>query len=321
MLIIDREKINQEIQWLDESTIIFQNKIFTRGFDISPNAYQKSLKLCSCEISEEFRPLYLVLENPHYLTVWIEQQGVSLTDEASASPINSPQPEGRVTDTLDGEPTTNHNQLPVSDLPDSLSKSETSSETPIITQNPGDWHNSTESDSPATPKVPTGNLDQEKVVSETAVSDQNNTLLAEVGNREQGTGNSGEDLTQTLSENYFCKEKVVSETAVSDQNNTLLAEVGNREQGTGNSGEDLTQTLSENYFCKSSNTPKAEGDLNPSGQQITKQSGKRVFKKKYRGIVYEVEAMLIQLPESELTTDDKGFVRKKSKKRYRGISY
>ncbi|WP_424101566.1 hypothetical protein [Moorena producens] len=32
-----------------------------------------------------------------------------------------------------------------------------------------------------------------------------NRLLAEVGNREQGTGNSGQELTQTLSENYFCK--------------------------------------------------------------------------------------------------------------------
>ncbi|WP_424102145.1 hypothetical protein [Moorena producens] len=30
-------------------------------------------------------------------------------------------------------------------------------------------------------------------------------LLAEVGNREQGTGNSGQELMQTLSENYFCK--------------------------------------------------------------------------------------------------------------------
>ncbi|WP_149030756.1 hypothetical protein [Moorena producens] len=53
-------------------------------------------------------------------------------------------------------------------------------------------------------------------------SSHSNRLLAEVGNREQrcsavlgvspmsdciktGTGNSGQELTQTLSENYFCK--------------------------------------------------------------------------------------------------------------------
>ncbi|NEQ85488.1 MAG: ATPase [Moorea sp. SIO2I5] len=36
-----------------------------------------------------------------------------------------------------------------------------------------------------------------------------NRLLAEVGNREQGTGNSGQELTQTLSENYFCQRSNV----------------------------------------------------------------------------------------------------------------
>ncbi|NEO80043.1 MAG: hypothetical protein F6J99_28935 [Moorea sp. SIO4G3] len=148
----------EEIQWLDESTIIFQNKRFTRGFDLPLNAYQKAVKFCCCEISEESRPLCLILKHPHYLTVWMEQQGVSLTDEASASPINSPQPEGRFTDSLDGEPTTNHNQLPVSSLPDLLSKSETSSETPIITQEAGYWYNRPESESVATPKVPTGDI-------------------------------------------------------------------------------------------------------------------------------------------------------------------
>ncbi|NEO80040.1 hypothetical protein [Moorena sp. SIO4G3] len=267
MLIIDPEKINQamqrglggsphsllhqeEIQWLDESTIIFQNKIFTRGFDLSPNVYKKSLKFCSCQISEEFRPLYLVLEYPHYLTIWIEQKERSLANKVFSSQINSAKP--KFTDVLslrtaisepetprhlDSEESTNHNQFPRPVLPDSLPEAETSSEASIVTQNPGYWYNSTESDSPENPKVPTGNLDQEKVVSETAVSDQNNK-------------------------------------------------------------------------------PKAEGDLNPSGQQITKQSAKRVFKKKYRGIVYEVEAILIQLP-----TDAQGFVIQRPKKKYRGISY
>ncbi|NEO63128.1 MAG: hypothetical protein F6J98_22870 [Moorea sp. SIO4G2] len=35
-------------------------------------------------------------------------------------------------------------------------------------------------------------------------------FAAVVGNREQGTGNSGEELTQTLSEKYFCKRSTVS---------------------------------------------------------------------------------------------------------------
>ncbi|NEP50378.1 MAG: hypothetical protein F6K65_16815 [Moorea sp. SIO3C2] len=239
MLIIDQEKSNQEIQWLDESTIIFQNKIFTRGFDLPLNAYQKAVKFCCCEISEESRPLCLILKHPHYLTVWIEQQGVSLTDQASASAINSPQPEARVTDTLDSETTTNHNQLPVSGKPDSLSKSETSSETPIITcatrtlreQEAGYWYNPLESESVATPKVPTDNLNQEQEI------------------------------------------------------------------------------------------PESEFQLHPRCQEITEQCVKRLSKKKYRGISYEVEAILIQLPESQLPTHDKGFVLQRSKKRYRGISY
>ncbi|EGJ34295.1 MULTISPECIES: hypothetical protein [Moorena] len=251
MLIIDQEKINQEIQWLDESTIIFQNKIFKRGFDLSPNAYKKSLKCCSCEICEEFRPLYLVLEHPHYLTIWIEEKEASLANKVFSSPINSDQPkftdvlslktarsEAETPRHLDSEESRNHNQFPTPVLPDSLPEDDVSaSEASIVTQNPGYWHNSTESDSPENPKVPTGNLDQEKVVSETAVSDQNNT-------------------------------------------------------------------------------PKAEGDLNPSCQQITKQSVKRVSKKKYRGICYEVEAIFLQLP-----TDAQGFVIQRSKKKYRGISY
>ncbi|WP_293107056.1 hypothetical protein, partial [Moorena sp. SIO3I6] len=241
MLRIDPEKINQamqrglggspherlhqeEIKWLDECTIIFQNKIFTRGFDLSPNAYKKSLKCCSCEISEEFRPLYLVLEYPYYVTIWIEQKEKSLANKVFSSPINSDQPkftdvlslrtaisEAETPRHLDSEESRNPNQFPTPVLPDSLPEDVSASEASIVTQNPGYLYNSTESDSPANPKVLTGNLDQEKVVSETAVSDQNNTLLAEVGNREQGTGNSGEELTQTLSENYFCKDKVVSE--------------------------------------------------------------------------------------------------------------
>ncbi len=162
----------EEIQWVDESTIIFQNKQFTRGFDLPINAYEKAVKFCCCEVSEESRPLCLILKHPHYLTVWIEQKGVSLIDEASASPINSPQPEGRVYDSLDGEPSTNHNQLPVSGKPDSLSKSETSSETPIITcatgtlreEEAGYWYNPPESESVATPKVSTGNLNQEQEI-------------------------------------------------------------------------------------------------------------------------------------------------------------
>ncbi|AOX01737.1 hypothetical protein BJP34_21890 [Moorena producens PAL-8-15-08-1] len=166
MLIIDQEKSNPEIQWLDECTIIFQNKQFTRGLDIAPNAYQKAFNFCFSKLSEQSQPLCLILKNPHYLTVWMEQQGVSLTDEAEASPINSPQPEARFPDTLDGEPTTNHNQLPVSGLADSLSKSETCSETPIITQNPRYWYNPTKSESLATPKVPTGNLNQEQEIPE-----------------------------------------------------------------------------------------------------------------------------------------------------------
>lgn len=231
MLIIDQEKSNQEIQWVDESTIIFQNKRFTRGLDIAANAYQKAIKFCCCQRSDQSQPLCLILKNQHYWTVWIEQEQVSLTDEASASPINSPQREGRVTDSLDGETTTNHNQLPVSGKPDSLSKSETSSETPIITEEAGYWYNPLESESVATPKVPTGNLNQEQEILE------------------------------------------------------------------------------------------SEFHVHPRCQQITEQSIKRLSKKKYRGISYKVEAILIQLPESQLQTDDKGFVLQGSKKRYRGISY
>ncbi|NEO20937.1 AAA-like domain-containing protein [Moorena sp. SIO4A5] len=37
----------------------------------------------------------------------------------------------------------------------------------------------------------------------------NSRLLAEVGNREQGTGNSGQELTQTLLEKHFCKRSSV----------------------------------------------------------------------------------------------------------------
>ncbi|WP_424102038.1 hypothetical protein [Moorena producens] len=231
MLIIDQEKSNQEIQWVDESTIIFQNKQFTRSLDLAPNAYQKAIKFCCCQRSDQSQPLCLIFKNQHYLTVWIEQQGVSLTDEASALPINSPQPEGRVTDSLDGEPTTNHNQLPVSSLPDLLSKSETSSETPIITQEAGYWYNPPKSESVATPKVPTANVNQNQEI------------------------------------------------------------------------------------------PESEFHLHPRCQQITEKSLKRLSKKKYRGISYEVETILIQLPESELTTDDKAFVLQGSKKKYRGISY
>ncbi len=231
MLIIDQEKSNQEIQWLDESTIIFQNKIFTRGFDLPLNAYEKAVKFCYCQISDQSQPVCLILKHPHYLTVWIEQQGVSLIDEASASPINSIQPEARVTDNLDGEPTTNHNQLPVSGKPDSLSKSETCSETLIITEDVGYWYNPLESESLENPKVPTANLNQDQEI------------------------------------------------------------------------------------------PESEFHVHPRCQEITEQSLQRLSKKKYRGISYEVEAILIQLPESQLPTHDKAFVLQGSNKRYRGISY
>lgn len=179
MFIIDQEAATQKIEWLDNSTIIFQNKLFSRGFDIFPNAYPKAFKFCLCKKYDESPFMYLILENPHYLTIWIEQEEVSVTDDVFTSPINSDKPkstdslllkaprsEAKIPRHLDGEESRNHNQFPTAVLPDSLPENISASEASVVTENPGYWYNPTESDSPATPKVPTGNLNQQQEIPE-----------------------------------------------------------------------------------------------------------------------------------------------------------
>ncbi|NEO90491.1 hypothetical protein [Moorena sp. SIO3I6] len=244
MLIIAQEAATQQIEWLDKSTIIFQNKLFTRGFDISPNYFQKALKFCCCQISEESPPLYLVLEHPHYLTIWIEQKEVTLANEGYSLSINSAQPnstdylslraarsEAETPRHLDGEQSRNHNQLPRPVLTDSLPEDVSVSEASIVTENTGYCYNSTESDSLAHPKVPTGNLNQQQEITE------------------------------------------------------------------------------------------SEFHVHPRCQQITQQSLIRLSKKKYRGIYYQDQDILSQLPESELSPNSKALDQKGSKKTYRGVPY
>ncbi|NEO39328.1 MAG: hypothetical protein F6J90_24525 [Moorea sp. SIOASIH] len=224
MFILYQEAATQQIEWLDKSTIIFQNQLFTRAFDISPNYFQKAFKFCCYQISEESPPLYLVLEHPHYLTMWIEQKEVTLAEEGYSLSINSSQlnstdylslraarSEAETPRHLDGEQSRNHNQLPRPVLTDSLPEDVSVSEASIVTQNSGYWYNPTESDSPATPKLATGNLNQEQEI------------------------------------------------------------------------------------------PESEFHLHPRFQEITKQSLKRLSKKKYRGISYQEQDVLSQLPKSQLS--------------------
>lgn len=244
MFIIDQEAATQKIEWLDNSTIIFQNKLFSRGFDIFPNAYPKAFKFCLCKIYDESPPMYLILEHPHYLTIWIEQEEVSVTDDVFTSPIKSDQPKS--TDSLllkaprykaetprhlDGEESRNHNQFPTAVLPDSLPKDVSASEASIVTENLGYWYNRKKSDSQATSKVPTGNLNQQQEI------------------------------------------------------------------------------------------PESEFQVHPRCQEITEQSLEGLSKKKYRGISYQKQDVLIQLPESELSSNSQELDQKESKKTYRGVPY
>ncbi|AOY82184.2 hypothetical protein BJP36_22035 [Moorena producens JHB] len=243
MLIIAKEAATQQIEWLDKSTIIFKNKLFTRGFDISPNYFQKAFKFC-CQISEESPPLYLVLEHSQYLTIWIEQKEVTLAEKCYTLSINSSQPnstdylslrvarsEAETPRHLDGEQSRNHNQLPRPVLTDSLPEDVSVSEASIVTQNSGYWYNPTESNSPATPKLATGNLNQEQEI------------------------------------------------------------------------------------------PESEFHLHPRFQEITKQSLKRLSKKKYRGISYQEQDVLSQLPKSQLSPNSQALDQKRSKKTYRGVPF
>ncbi len=133
MFIIDQEEATQHIEWLDKYTIIFNNQIFTRGFDIFPNAYQKAFEFCCQLSSDEDPPLYLILKHPYYLTVWIEQKEVTLVKGIFNSPINIYKPKSTASlslkaarskaDTpnyIDGEESRNNNQLATPGLPDSL---------------------------------------------------------------------------------------------------------------------------------------------------------------------------------------------------------
>ncbi|NEO82189.1 hypothetical protein [Moorena sp. SIO4G3] len=179
MLIIDKEAATQQVEWLDNSTIIFQNQLFTRGFDIFPNAYKKAFKFCLCKISEESQPLYLLLEHPHFFTLWMEQQKGILSNEIFSFPINIVQPKS--TDSLslqaarykaetlrhlDGEESRNHNQFSTAVLPDSLPEDISASKASVVTENVGYWYNSTESDSPENSKVATGHLNQDQEIPE-----------------------------------------------------------------------------------------------------------------------------------------------------------
>ncbi|WP_287252063.1 hypothetical protein [Moorena sp. SIO4E2] len=121
-------------------------------------------------------------------------------------------------------------------LPDSLPEDISTSEASIVTQNPGYCYNPTESDSPATPKLATGNLNQEQEI------------------------------------------------------------------------------------------PESEFHVHPRCQQITEQSLQRLSKKKYRGISYQEQDVLSQLPESELSpnseaSNSEALDQKRSKKTYRGVPF
>ncbi|NEO21930.1 MULTISPECIES: hypothetical protein [unclassified Moorena] len=179
MFLINKEATTQKIELLDKSQIIFQNKLFTKWFDIFPKAYQKAFKFCRSQISDEYSSLYLLVEHRHYLTIWIEQEEVSLANKVYSSPINSDQPKS--TDSLplmaaiskgenpryfDGEQSRNPNQFPREVLPDSLPEDISASEASIVTENLGYWYNHTEYYSPATPKLATGNLNQEQEIPE-----------------------------------------------------------------------------------------------------------------------------------------------------------
>ncbi|NEO69069.1 hypothetical protein [Moorena sp. SIO3H5] len=244
MFIIDPEAATQKIESLDKSTIIFNNKLFTRGFDIFPNAYKKAFQFCIGKKNEEYSPVYLLVEHPHYITIWIEQEEVSVTDDVFTSPINSDQPkstdslllkapryQGKSPRHLDGEESRNHNQFPTPVLSDLVPKDVSVSEASIVTQNAAYWYNPTESDSPQNPKVPTGNLNQQQEI------------------------------------------------------------------------------------------PESEFQVHPQCQQITEESLKRLSKKKYRGIYYQEQDILIQLPESELSLNSQVLDQKESKKTYRGVPY
>ncbi|NER85949.1 MULTISPECIES: hypothetical protein [unclassified Moorena] len=248
MFIIDQKEASQTIEWLDKSTIIFQNKLFTICFYISQSFFKKSFHFCG-ELSEKYPNFYLLVEPPNYLTIWIEQKPVTLADEVSSSPINSAQPlstdylslkaarsEAETPRHLDGKQSRNHNQLATPGLPDSLPEDISTSEASIVTQNPGYCYNPTESDSPATPKLATGNLNQEQEI------------------------------------------------------------------------------------------PESEFHVHPRCQQITEQSLQRLSKKKYRGISYQEQDVLSQLPESELSpnseaSNSEALDQKRSKKTYRGVPF
>ena len=63
------------------------------------------------------------------------------------------------------------------------------------------------------------NRDHNPIINKTGWSDaQLIRLLPEVGNREQGTGNSGQELTQTRSEKYFYKRSIDQESPVNPDN-------------------------------------------------------------------------------------------------------
>ncbi|AOY80041.2 AAA family ATPase [Moorena producens JHB] len=66
------------------------------------------------------------------------------------------------------------------------------------------------------PDIPQSAINYVKRKLETLVINDITRLLTEVGNREQGTGNSGQELTQTLSENYFGKRSTVETILAAD---------------------------------------------------------------------------------------------------------
>ena len=79
MIFISEEELKiQGIDYKSASNIRFQNKIFTRGLDISKKSIKQVNDFCQEYISHH--RLCLVVEHQWYYTVWIEKKDKNLPE-------------------------------------------------------------------------------------------------------------------------------------------------------------------------------------------------------------------------------------------------
>ncbi|MGK7874803.1 MAG: hypothetical protein AB4426_16320 [Xenococcaceae cyanobacterium] len=91
MLFLTAEELEiQSVSGQDTSEIIFQNKLLTRGPDYPINNRDKASIFCQQNSEDDF--LCLLVENPYYLTVWLEKKSetsISPTEPESPPPHSS----------------------------------------------------------------------------------------------------------------------------------------------------------------------------------------------------------------------------------------